>query len=64
MERLGLSESELTEILDRYRQSFNLGVEDLARLVSAVEMRAATHKTNPTVAADIMSRDLVAVTQK
>lgn len=61
LERLGLSESELTDILERYRLSFNLGVEDLARLVGAAEMQAATHHTGPLTAADIMSRDLVTV---
>lgn len=61
MERIGLSEDELTEILERYRQSFNLGVEDLARLVGAAEMQAATHRTGPLNANDIMSRNLVTV---
>lgn len=61
IERLGLSEAELTEILDRYRQSFNLGTEDLARLIGAAEIQAATHRTNPMLAADIMSRDLVVI---
>ncbi|GHC46932.1 HPP family protein [Neogemmobacter tilapiae] len=60
-ERLGLSESELTAILDSYRQSLNLGVEDLARLIGAAEIQAATHRTGPLTAADIMSRDLVTV---
>lgn len=61
MERLGLSEAELTEILERYRQSFNLGVEDLARLIGAAELQAATHHTGPMTAVDIMSRNLVTV---
>lgn len=60
-ERLGLSSAELTDILERYRQSFNLGVEDLARLIGAAQMQAATHRIDPTVAADFMSRDLVTV---
>ncbi|WP_375173574.1 HPP family protein [Pseudooceanicola sp.] len=60
--RLGLSEEELTAILDRYRHSFNLGVEDLARLVGAAELQAATHRTGPVTAQDIMSRNLVTVT--
>ncbi len=60
-ERLGLTNEELTEILKRYRQSFNLGVEDLARLIGAAEMQAATHRKTPVVAADLMSRDLVTV---
>ena len=61
MERLGLSEIELTNILDRYKQSFNLGVEDLARLIGAAEMQAAAHKSGPATAADIMSRNLITI---
>ena len=40
-ERLGLSEDALEDILERYSQSFNLGVEDLARLIGAAELQAA-----------------------
>jgi CBS domain-containing membrane protein len=61
VERLGLSEEELTDILRRYRQSLNLGVEDLARLIGAAEMQAASHRADPLTAGDIMSRDLVTV---
>jgi CBS domain-containing membrane protein len=61
IERLGLSEDELTDILSRYRQSLNLGVEDLARLIAAAQMQAASHQVTPQVADDIMSRDLVTV---
>lgn len=61
VERLGLTEEELTEILRRYRQSLNLGVEDLARLIGAAEMQAASHQADPLTAADIMSCDLVTV---
>ena len=60
-ERLGLSKDELTEILQNHRQSLNLGVEDLARLIGAAELQAATHRTGPLTAADIMSRDLITV---
>lgn len=60
-ERLGLSAAELTDILARYRQSLNLGVEDLARLIAAAEVQAAGHRTGPLLAGDIMSRDLVTV---
>lgn len=60
-ERLGLSEEELTLILERYRQSFNLGVEDLARLIGAAELQAASHSSGPLTAKDIMSRNLVTV---
>ncbi|MGX0977710.1 CBS domain-containing membrane protein [Roseovarius sp. MBR-51] len=58
-ERLGLSEDELTGILERYSQSFNLGVEDLARLIGAAELQAAAQSTGPLTAQDIMSRNLV-----
>lgn len=61
IERLGLSKEELTTILERYRQTFNLGVEDLARLIGAAEQQAATHHAIPTTAADIMSRKLITV---
>lgn len=61
MERLGLSEEELTGILERYRQSFNLGVEDLARLIGAAELQAAAQSSGPLTAQDIMSRNLVTV---
>jgi CBS domain-containing membrane protein len=57
--RLGLSESELTSILERYSQSFNVGVEDLARLIGAAELQAAAHSVRPISAADIMSKNLV-----
>lgn len=60
-QRLGLSEDELSTILTNYRQSLNLGVEDLARLIAAAELQAASHRTGPLVVADIMSRDLVTV---
>ncbi|MCX7567361.1 HPP family protein [Sulfitobacter sp. F26169L] len=60
-ERLGLSEEELSVILEQYQQSFNLGVEDLARLIGAAEMQAAGHRINPVVAGDVMSRDLITV---
>ncbi|MGR3322200.1 MAG: HPP family protein [Pseudooceanicola sp.] len=61
IERLGLTEEELSAILDRYQQSFNLGVEDLARLIGAAEIQAAAHDTAPMTAAEVMSRDLVTV---
>lgn len=60
-ERLGLSEDELTGILERYRQSFNLGVEDLARLIGAAELQAASHTTGPLLTKDIMSCNLITV---
>lgn len=61
LERMGLGEAELTAILERYRQSFNLGVEDLARLIGAAELQVASQEVGPLTAADIMSRDLITV---
>ena len=60
-ERLGLSHDELAGILQTYRQSLNLGVEDLARLIGAAEMQAASHRSGSATAEAIMSRDLVTV---
>lgn len=60
-ERLGLSEEALTKILERYSQSFNLGVEDLARLIGAAELQAAAQASGPLTAQDIMSHDLVTI---
>lgn len=60
-ERLGLSETELSDILQRYRQSFNLGVEDLARLIGAAELQAAAHQTGAPTAGAIMSTNLITV---
>lgn len=60
-QRVGLDPSQMAGILDAYRQSANLGVADLARLVGAVETAAAARKLEGFTAADIMSRDLVTV---
>ena len=61
VERTGLSEDELAGILARYRQSLNLGVEDLARLIAAAEVEAAGNRIGAGTVASIMSRDLVTV---
>ncbi|MFN3991610.1 MAG: HPP family protein [Tabrizicola flagellatus] len=59
--RIGVDPAELQAILEDYRQSANLGVADLARLVGAVEQAAAARRLERFTAADIMSRDLVTV---
>lgn len=59
--RVGVSPHDLAHILEDYRQSANLGVADLARLVGAVEDTAAARKLEGFTCADIMSRDLVTV---
>lgn len=60
LDRLGVSRVELAGLLRDFRQSANIGVEDLARLIGAAEMLAAQHHLSGT-AAEIMSRDLVTV---
>ncbi|MTH77039.1 CBS domain-containing protein [Paracoccus aestuariivivens] len=60
-ERLGLSKDELAGILQRTRQSQNVGVEDLSRLIGAAELQAASHQAGPLTAGMVMSRDLVTV---
>ena len=59
--RIGRDPAELATILEDYRQSANLGVADLARLVGAAEQAAAARRMEGFTAADIMSRDLVTV---
>ncbi len=59
--QLGLDRSELEEILVELRQGANIGVEDLARLIAAAELRAAAHRLEGLTCADVMSRDLVTV---
>lgn len=61
LERSGLSETDLKDLLADYRQSLNLGVKDLARLIGAAELRAASHQAGPKTAGEIMSRNLVTV---
>lgn len=61
VERLGLSEEDLISILERHRQSFNMGVEDLSRLIGAAQMTAAAHAGGETVAKDVMSTGLITV---
>ena len=60
-QRLGLDPEELARILADYRQSANLGVEDLARLIAAAEQVAASHALGAMTCDAIMSRDLVTV---
>lgn len=60
-QRLGLEPEELAHILASYRQSANLGVEDLARLIAAAEQMAAGQALGIVTCDAIMSRDLVTV---
>lgn len=60
-QRLGLVPEELARILTEYRQSANLGVEDLARLIAAAEQVAAGHALGTMTCDAFMSRDLITV---
>lgn len=60
-DRLGVSRAELADLLHRFRQEANIGVEDLARLIGAAERLVAQHHTDGVPCAEIMSRDLVTV---
>ena len=62
--RLGLSTDQLSELLERYNQTTNLGVADLGRLLAAAEAEAAQHRFDGTTCADIMTSDLITVGPK
>ncbi|QIB66552.1 HPP family protein [Kineobactrum salinum] len=59
--RLGLEPEELQQLVQRFRQSTNIGLEDLAELLAAAEETLATKKVGNLTCADVMSRDLVTV---
>ena len=59
--RLGLSNEQLGELLDRFNQSANLGVADLGRLLAAAEAEAAQKRFDGTICADIMTTGLITV---
>lgn len=61
LDRLSVSRDDLARILHDYRQSANIGVEDLARLIAAAETEAIRSRAAGLTCADIMSRDLVTV---
>ncbi len=59
--RLGLRPEDLETILSRLRLSPNLGPEDLGRALEAAEAEATARHLGGVFAADIMSRDVVAL---
>lgn len=59
--RLGLTEEELATLLQTYRQSSNIGVTDLGRLLAAAEREAANHRFDTVSCADIMTVRLITV---
>ncbi|WP_347310979.1 HPP family protein [Defluviimonas sp. SAOS-178_SWC] len=60
-QRLGLDTDDLRQILDANRQSSNLGVADLGRLIAAAEQLAAAHHMDAQKCEEFMSVDLVTV---
>ena len=61
LDRLSVTRDDLARILHDYRQSANIGVEDLARLIAAAETEAIRSRAGGLTCADIMSRDLITV---
>jgi len=62
--RLGLSDSDLTAVLDRYNLSANIGAEDFGRILAAAEAEAARRHFDGLTCAAVMSRDVVTVTSE
>ncbi|WP_323778317.1 HPP family protein [Leisingera sp.] len=60
--RLGLSNDELEELLERFNQSTNIGVADLGRLLAAAEEEAAQHRFDGVTCGSIMTQNLITVT--
>lgn len=59
--RLGLTEDELAALLRTYRQSENIGVTDLGRLLAAAEREAANHRFDNVSCAEVMTARLITV---
>ncbi|WP_291731487.1 HPP family protein [Leisingera sp. F5] len=60
--RLGLSNDELEELLERFHQSANIGAADLGRLLAAAEEEAAQHRFDGVTCGSIMTQNLITVT--
>ncbi|MFD2843246.1 CBS domain-containing protein [Paracoccus cavernae] len=58
---LGLTREELGDLLADFRQTQNIGVEDLARLIAAAEDRAANLRLGNLTCGEVMTRDPVTV---
>lgn len=59
---ISLSPDKLEELLARFNQSTNLGVEDLGRLLAAAEMEVASQRFKATKCSDIMTIPVLTVT--
>ncbi len=59
--RLGLTTSQLGELLVRFNQATNLGVADLGRLLAAAESEAAQHRFQGAHCEDVMTKDLITI---
>nr|WP_264210556.1 HPP family protein [Leisingera thetidis] len=59
--RLGLSNEELEDLLQRFHQTSNIGVADLGRLLAAAEEEAAQHRFESVTCGSIMTQDLLTV---
>ncbi len=59
--RLGLSNDELEELLERFHQSTNIGAADLGRLLAAAEEEAAQYRFDGVTCGSIMTQNLITV---
>ncbi|MEO3416191.1 HPP family protein [Roseovarius sp. CAU 1744] len=57
--RLGLSNDEISALLQRFNQSPNIGAADLGRLLASAEREAAGHRFDGVTCAEIMSGNLI-----
>ena len=62
--RLGLSADDLAAVLDRFNLSANIGAENFGRVLAAAEAEAARRYFDDMTCSDVMSRDLVCVTEE
>lgn len=59
--RLSLSADDLSDVLDRFNLSANIGAEDFGRILAAAEAEAARRYFDDLTCGEVMSRDLVTI---
>lgn len=59
--RVGLTEADLTAVLEKHNQLFDVNPEDIAGFVREAELNAYRRRSGEITCADIMSRDVVGV---
>jgi CBS domain-containing membrane protein len=59
--RVGLTEADLTAVLNEHNQLFDVNPEDIAGIVREAELKAYRRRSGEITCADIMSRDVIGV---